>query len=232
MNRYITPTWGYKIVSDREISFYHILLEKIPVRELYQVVKDASGIKKQPDGSIMIFIQEASTPETVVHQVRTYLEQRGQALLETNNYYYVIDEVTQRVLKEWALTVEGAIALLLVHDKKLAPLLSGEWELINSPIGGLYLAPYTLIFYEDHPKILHPIAIGNMEDRKHIEIAAASYIRKIVKRVKEAQKGQEGLALVSLLEEKTMLSIQEIASTINRKARNVMTPKRSPLFSH
>lgn len=231
MGSYTTPTWGYKIVSDRQIQFYHVLLPKVKPQTLLRSIPHAKDIKHHKDGSITISLTSDAYPTIAVEKVISFFEQKTNDLLETPNYYYDLAVRTRRSLAQWALAFQGCLALILAHNRDLKKFLKADWEFINSQVGGLYLSPYTLFLYRDHPKIIHPVSAQNSNERKIIEQEVARLVRQMVKKIQEAQPGLTGLALLSLLEDKTRLKAGKICEIINNKSFGVKNPIYSPFFS-
>lgn len=228
MDKYSTTTFGYKILSDNKINFYHILLPKIQLESLPHMLGE---VQKQSDGTITITIPQSSRSLDVIEQLVSFFEKKSQDFLDTPKQYYKIDNGIRQTLKSWALSFEGCIALLLTHSQQIKLLIDSNWQFINSQTGGLFLSPYTLFFYENYPKIIHPISIQSYDTRKSIEAATAMFIRRILKRIFDAQPGLEGAALLSLVEEQTLLSPKKITSIINDKSFGIQTPSYSPFFT-
>lgn len=231
MGSYTTPTWGYKIVSDRQIQFYHVLLPKVKTQQLLRFIPHAQDIKHHKDGSITISLTSDAYPTMAIEKVISFFDQKTNSFLETPNYYYEIPVRIRRSLTQWSLAFQGCLALMLVHNKEIKKNITGDWEFINSLSGGLYLPPYALFLYQDHPKIIHPVSAQNSNERKIIEQETARLVRQMVKKVREAQPGLTGLALLSLLEDKTRLKAGKICEIINNKSFGVKNPIFSPFFS-
>ena len=87
-----------------------------------------------------------------------------------------------------------------------------------------------MLFYEDYPRVISPVKHANVNARTAIEKRAAFIIRKIIRRIEEAQKGFEGQALISLVESATGLKANEISEMIYKKSFGVKDPKFAPLF--
>lgn len=231
MGSYTTPTWGYKIVSDRQIQFYHVLLPKIKTQTLLRFIPHAQDIKHHKDGSITILLTSDAYPTIAIEKVISFFDQKTNDLLETPNYNYDVPVRTRRSLAQWSLAFQGCLALMLVHNREIKKNITGDWEFINSLSGGLYLPPYTLFLYQDHPKIIHPVSAQNSNQRKKIEQETARLVRQMVKKMREAQPGLTGLALLCLLEDKTRLKAGKICDIINNKSFGVKNPIYSPFFS-
>lgn len=231
MHSHSTQTWGYKIVSPNQINFYHILMPKINLAALPKKIPSIQYIKHQKDGSVTISLDNTTSAITTVDQIVEFFTHTEKNYLDTPVFRYKIDPKLALSLKEWALSFQGCLALLMVKDQDIAKLVDKNWQFINSGVGGLVLSPFTIFFYADRAKIIHPTHVGNYEERKRIEQTLAILIRKAIRRIREAQSGQEGLALLSFVEEKTQLSQKEIAEIINEKSFGVITPNHSPFFN-
>lgn len=231
MNSHSTQTWGYKIVSPHQVNFYHILLPKINLSSLAKKIPSIQYIKQQKDGSVTISFTQSTPVITTVDQIVEFFTTSEKKFLDTPTFTYKLTPALRRSLVQWALSFQGCLALLLTHDKAVSHLVDKNWHYINSPVGGLVLSHYTLFFYAHSVKIIHPTHVGNYEQRKLIEQTMTLYIRKALKRVGEAQRGMEGLALLAFVEEKTRLSQKEIAKIINEKSFGIATPKHSPFFT-
>lgn len=228
---YTTQTWGYKILSPRHISFYHLLLHRIPPQMLSEQIAEITMIEKQTDGSILIHLSLEEKAEEVVKKLLTFFNDASCRFFDTPRYYYKIPPNVRQSLLSWALAFEGCLALLLLSDKATSPFFTNQWEYVNASTGGIYLRPFTLLLYEDYPKIVHPITLGNFTARKRIEQTAAVLIRKMFRRITQAQKGLEGIALLSMVKEKTHLSQTSITKIINDKSFQVKAPHYSPFFT-
>ncbi len=228
MDRHSTMTFGYKILSDNKINFYHVLLPKVSLESLSQVLGE---VQKQSDGTITVTVPQSSRSPDVIEQLVSFFEKKSQDFLDTPKQYYKIDDGIRQTLKSWALSFQGCIALLLAHYQQTKPLIGSNWQFINSQTGGLFLSPYTIFFYENYSKIIHPISIQSYDARKTIEGATAMFIKRVIKRTSDAQPGLEGVALLSLVEEQTLLSPKKITSIINDKSFGIQTPACSPLFT-
>lgn len=231
MSSYSTPTWGYKIVSENKINFYHVLLPKVNLTKLYSYIPGVQSIRKQKDGSITITIRPSAFSLNIVDKIVSFFVREEQEFVETPIFSYEVPTRLRKELIPWALSFEGCLAVLLAHDPDIAALINTNWQFINANTGGLFLEPFTLFLYADHPKIIHPITVGNYEARKTIEQKTAHIIRKILKNMQEAQPGLEGLALLSLVEDKTKLSQKEITAIINEKSFGVKTPSLCTFFT-
>ncbi len=225
-----TQTWGYKIHTPQQISFYHVLLDHIPLYVLPEHIPEIASIQKQGDGSITIQLFEEKSNEEVVKKLLAFFNQKSLDFFETPKMYYKIPTYVRQSLLSWALAFEGCLALLLLANQKTLPFFNGQWEYINSNTGGIYLSPFTIFLYEDHPKIIHPITLQNFSARKNIEQTTAMVIRKMFRRIEEAHRGLEGIALLSMVKEKTVLPSYAITKIINDKSFQIRAPIFSPFF--
>ncbi|MBI2033400.1 MAG: hypothetical protein HYT10_02980 [Candidatus Levybacteria bacterium] len=228
METFTTPTWGYKIITNETLNFYHVLLPQVPLRALFEEIPVIEHIKQENDGSITISTHKEEI-HTVVQIIIGFFQAKALEFIDTPKSYYKIDSNKKHVLT-WGLTFEGCLGILLEHDPDINPLLQNSWEYINSYSGGLYLPPYTLLLYEDYPKIVHPVSINNFDARKTIEQKTSSMIRKMMKRINQAQEGLEGIALLSLIESKTPLSATDAVRILNNKSFQIKAPTYSPFF--
>lgn len=230
MQGYTTDTWGYKFLSDTSLSFYHVLLAQVSLKELYHSLPNLQYITPRDDGSIFLRLEPFSDHQSVLSALHDFFEKKAKEHLDTPKAYYKIPPIMRQSLLSWSLAFEGCLALLLLADNNTRPFLRGNWDYINSRSGGLYLAPYTVLLYDEYPKIVHPVTVQNYTVRKTIEQTVASSIRKIVKRISEAQEGMEGLALLSLVEEKTDMTSKQISSIIDQKSTGIKAPFYSLFF--
>lgn len=226
-----TQTWGYKIRSDHHISFYHVLLSSIPPQLLADAVSEISSVQKEADGSVTIYFDAHEHIEEVLRKILSFFNQKSIEFFDTPKMYYKIPPMLRQSLLSWGLAFEGCLALLLLANEHTSLYFNGKWNYLNAKTGGLYLSPYTLLLYKDHPKIVHPVSVTNYIARKTIEQKTAHAIRNISRRMGEAQKGLEGLALLSLVEEKTTLSPKKICSIIHEKSFQITAPVYSPFFA-
>lgn len=231
MNTYSNSMYGYKIISDNLINFYHILLPKISIETLQMCFPHVSSVKRQQDGSITIQVAPYSSSHIIVEELISYFNKKSLEFLETPKYYYKVDYNIRQSLKSWSLAFTGCLGLLLTHNPKITLQAEKKWHYINSRVGGLFLPPFTLFLYEDYPKVIHPVIPQNYDQRKTIEYITAHIVRSMITRVKEAQPGLEGIALLSFVETKTKLPPKEIRKIINEKSFTVQTPTYSPFFA-
>lgn len=229
MKNQISPNWSYKAISDTVINLYHVALNRVSIEELIKYVPEAEYVKKQNDGSVVILLSRPYTPETI-DKILSVLNSSASKFLDTPNHHYEVDPNIQNILKQWFLAFQGCLGLLLATDTEIKPYLNSQWQFINAHTGGIFFSPFTLFLYNDHPKIIHPITVRNYDARAAIEYIAAVTIRTMLKRLKEAQPGFEGLALLSMVEDKTNLTQKEIIKIINDKSYRIVNPKLSPFL--
>lgn len=231
MQGYTTTTWGYKLLSNSHINFYHVLLPTIGISQLPIIVPQAKQIQKHKDGSITITLSPHASIQNALKVLISFFERKSSQYIDTPYYSYTIPTVLQPHLAQWLLSIEGCLALSLLAHPKVKQLLKRDWSYINAPVGGLYLAPYTLHFYENHLKVIHPTTVSNKENRRLIERTATQMLQTMVKKMAEAQPNHEGLALLSFTEEKATLAKDAIVGTIEEKSAGVVTPHLSGLLS-
>ncbi len=231
MNSYTTPTWGYKIISENEINFYHILISKISLDMLKASLPSLESIRYEKDGSITVLISAGSNIQLTAERIIEFVNKISFTHLDTPKFYYKIDSRVSQILKPWALTFEGCLAILLTHDTQLPQLINSHWELSNSTIGGIIVGLYTLLLHASYPQIIHPITLQNYQLRYDIEQKTTEYVKKMIKRITQAQPGYEGLAILSMLEEKTNIDKSILIKTLQDKTFNIQAPVTSPFFS-
>ncbi len=228
--RYQTsPNWSCKEISDTIIHIYHVVLQKISSEELYDCLPDTEYIKKQSDGSIIVVFKNPYTPEAL-DKIFTILEEKASHFLKVSNNYYNTDKNIIEKIKPWFLSFQGCLALQLFYHPDVKKYISSDWQLVNSLTGGIYLRPFMLFLYNNHPKIIHPVKYQNYDARETIEHTGASIIRTMLRRVKEAQPGFEGVAFLSLTKDNTHLTQEDIVKIINDKTHGMITPRYSPFF--
>jgi len=228
---YTTQTWGYRIVSPSKLSFYHVLLSSIPHLLLMEKTPEIMRVEKESDGSIRIELQKEVHIEHVIKKILAFFEAKSIEFFDTPRYYYKIPENLRQSLLSWSLAFEGCLALMLLEDTHTSTYFSGKWKYINAKTGGLYMSPFTVLLHTDYAKIVHPVTLGNYSARKDIEQTTANLIRKIFRRMEQAQKGLEGIALLSMVEEKTQLNQKSITEIINQKSFQISVPSHSSFFT-
>lgn len=228
---YTTQTWGYKILSEHHLIFYHILLNRIQEQFVQKYIPAIVRIDKQADQSIVVWFDHDVNILEGVKELLAFFNQKSLEFFDTPRYYYKIPMQSRQLVSSWALAFQGCLALLLLSQKRTKEHLHSQWEYINAKTGGLFLAPFTLLLYKEYPKIVHPITLTNYGARKIIEQETTVYIRKMFRRIKQAQEGLEGLALLSMVEEKTTFPKSLITKMINDKSFQITTPLFSPFFT-
>lgn len=230
MITYKTQTWGYKIISNRLLNFYHVDLKKIESAKLYKYLPQVQRITAQKDGSITITFSSGYSLPFGLQKIISLFNRQSLEPLECPDYHYRVPVSIKSVLKGWFLSFEASLLLLLLHDEQVASLVETQWELIDSPVGGLYAAPYTLFLYADHPKVIQPITADSYDTRDIIEQKTALFIRSLIGRILDAQPGFEGQALVSYVQEKLGLSKDEVSEKINVLCKDIQVPLHAPFF--
>lgn len=231
MIRASTTSWGYKIISANKLNFYHVALSKVNISQIIRVASIAKEVALEPDGTITIIVEKTGDMNVVLLNIIPFLNKKLKEDLYSSKYYYEMKDRTRKILGNWALAFEGCLALLLIKDEIVKKHIEGEWEFVNSNAGGLYLSPFTLLLYKDYPRVVQPVKHLNKGARNVIEKKTAFIVRKIVRRIEEAQEEFEGLALLSLVENSTGLKSAEISEIIYRKSFGIKTPKFSPLYN-
>ncbi|MBI4079504.1 MAG: hypothetical protein HY429_04390 [Candidatus Levybacteria bacterium] len=230
MIRYSTDTWGYTILSNTSVNFYHVLLPKVNAEELSQSLSGVLEIIRNIDGSITVtFSSGSSLPFGLKDLISYFFEQ--EKLLDAVTYTYEISPQTRVMLKSWFVAMEGCLAILLTHESEFASIFQEEWEIINSNIGGLFISPYTIFLYENYSRVIHPVTSRNFDTRRAIEQKTAKFVRGIVRRMEAAQPGMEGVAMVSYVVEKTGATESAITDLIHQKCIGIKTPEYAPFFT-
>ncbi len=230
MGSYSTNIWGYKLISDTQINFYHVLLPKVKLNSLSSYLPGTT-IEKHTDGSITISLSTPANPSIIVQKILAFFNAKSLNYLDTTNYYYKVDSSTRQLLKSWALSFEGCLALMLANDKDIKKHIDGNWQFTNAEVGGLFIAPFTLSLNYDHAKIIHPITTKNYEIRKLIEQKTAFFIRKMIKEITTAHPGFAGQAMLGTVEAKTGISSKEICKMINDLSFGIKNPDSCPFFN-
>lgn len=232
MESITTTTWGYRVVSDTQIAFYHVLLPKIPLKKLKRRIPQIQRIQKHTDGSITLSLKQPGNHKTVVEKIVAFFDKKNQSTIDTLNYHYKMTPELRQLLKEWGLSIEAALGILLSYDKRITAVIKNDWELLNSYVGGLYLSPFTLFFYDTYAKVIHPVTGDNAAIRKVIEQRTASYLRSICEKMQLAKRETIGAMLLSYVSKKTGLSKEKITEIINEKSAQIKIPLHSPLFTY
>lgn len=230
MNSFTTPTWGYKLISQSRITFYHVLLPKVDLSAFEKSLKYVRNIKKHRDGSISVFFPPDTSHEAVIEEIRSYFDKKENTFIETPQYHYKVDKKLRQTLKQWYLAFEGCLGLMLIHDEKVNDLFSPNWDFVNSSTGGIRLEPFTIHLFTDHAKVSEPVTVQNYDTRKLIELTAAAHIRTFIRNIQNAQPGFEGIAMLSVIERKTPLGRKDICRIINEKSFGIQHPGDSPFL--
>lgn len=230
MDTKITKEWGYRILSPTSLNFYHIILPQIGIKNLSKNLRSFRSIELMDDKSVILTTETPLDRELLIQELEELLKKMELQFAQTQKFTYKITVKHKVFLKNWFLSIEGGIALIAIakcEDLKLGPY---DFELIDSPVGGIYLHPFTILFNLDHAKVIHPIKISNFFLREQIEKVISVSMRGILQRADESQRGFEGLALLSYIQERTGLSPKLIGNIINEKARMISMPKYSSLL--
>ena len=229
MYKYTTNPWGYKIVSDNAISFYHSVLPKIELTKVHTILPHAQKIVKQQDGGMFVSFPFPVYPGVVAKKLLTTLEEEAGLYMETKPSRYAIDEALRDTIKPFFLAFQGCIALLLVNDFTLA-VYKKEWSFSNTQTGEVYIGIYSLRLYKEFSKIVNPITPETYDTRTLLEQTITGHIRSLCKRIQQAQPEYEGIAMLSYVEEKTMLQQKEINKRIDTRCFDIIYPSKSPFF--
>lgn len=237
MDTKITREWGYRVLTPKAINFYHILLPQLGVSFLKRRMNYFSEIELLEDKSVVITAQTPLDRELLTKELESLLTTMDSQFAQTPNFSYRIYPMHRNFLRNWFLALEGALALIIINQCEALRLKPYDFELINSQVGGIYLPagrqglhPFTILFYEDHAKVIHPVRVNNYFQREQIERVISISMRGILQRVGESRSGFEGLAISSYVEEKTKLPRELIVKIVNEKSSQVRAPKYSPLF--
>ena len=230
METKVNREWGYRILTPTSLNFYHILLPQIGLKFLTKNLNNFKEIEFKEDKSVVITAETPMDLQILIQELESLLKNMETQFAQTDDFSYRIYPMHRKFLKDWLLSIESSIALIVISQCSALRLNPYDFELINSQVGGIYLHPFTVLFYEDHAKVIHPIRVNNFFLREHIERTISISMRGILQRVEQAQEGLEGMALISYVEEKTKLPASLIAKIVNEKAKMVANPKYSPLF--
>lgn len=229
MENFSQANWGFKQLTKTRVTFYHPLLYKY-THQLIPYLSPGFKLKENEDGSITIIVASPFRAKTVIQEMVAFFNKLDTQSFETSHHGYRIPSKVKPVLKGMPLAFEGCVAIILMSDVQNSTWMSDKWQFINSGIGGLFIDPFTLLFYTDYVKVIHPVTSQNYYMRDRIERIAATAVGKIMQWVEEAQPGYEGLAMLSYVEEKTRISRKKIVEIINQKANQVQDPKYFPLL--
>lgn len=229
--RQTTSHWGYEVLPNSRIKFFHIILPKMRRAKISFSLPGIESIETTDDGSILLSPFPWAHVPAIMENVISFFEKKSIDFLDTPQATYMVSGDTKKILRQWFLAFEGCIGIMLAADKKIQVLRDNiQWKFINAKTGGLYLAPYTLFFYKDYAKIIHPVTVSTIDDRLLIEKTAAHFVQQLSNRVRDAQVGFEGMAMLSLVEEKTQFDRKQILTVINDKAFYMVNPSNSPFF--
>lgn len=230
-SRYTTSHWGYEILGGNKIKFFHIILPRLTRQKISFSLPGVESMEIDEDGSILLSPYPWLNTKDVMNGIISFFERKSLDYLDTNYANYRVSKEAKEILRQWFLAFEGCLGILLSLDKRIQALRGNfQWKFINAKTGGLYLAPYTLFLYKDYAKIIHPVTVSTIDDRFLIEKTAAHFVQLLAQRVQDAQKGYEGMAMLSVVEERTQLQRKNILKAINDKSFYIVNPSNSPFF--
>ncbi len=215
MQRFSNSYYGYNVMSENVLEFFHVLLDQVSLKMLCQEIAGIDEIEKLSDGSIAI------TTKTIVSTLRSciaYFEKMQSNYWDTPQSLFQIDTSMQKQLIYWGSSFQGCIAMLLTKDPSFSSLYNHSWNFLKSQIGGIFVSPYTILFYENHAKIIHPITIQNYNERKLIEETIAKYATSIATILKRTKSENEGATLISFVAALTQLDEKSITENILEKS--------------
>lgn len=229
MDHYSNTTWGYKLLDKTRLNFYHVLLPRIDALALTHVLHNDFFFMEK-DKSLTVLLSDKTSAKEAIEKLLSFFSAKEQDFTVTPAHIVRAENNVRMLLKGWSLAFFGCIAMLLVSDDTVSKNIHKNWEFINAKTGGLYLHPFTMIFEEHGPRILHPATMQNYDSRLRIEAAACSYMQKIITRIEDAQQGFEGVAVISPVKEQTGMRTHEIAHLLNKKAFGVQNPDHCLFF--
>ena len=230
MDTKITKEWGYRFLTPTSLNFYHILLPQLGVSFLKIKLNNFKEIELKEDKSVVIYCETPLDLQLLTKELENLLLHMDAQFAQVSNFTYKIYPIHRNFLKNWFLALEGAIGLIVASQCESLRINPQDFELINSEVGGIYIHPFTILFYENYAKVIHPIRVNNYFIREQIERTISMAMRGILQRAGESRPGYEGLAISSYVEEKTKLSHDLVVKIINEKSATVRAPKYSPLF--
>lgn len=231
MDTKVTKEWAYKITSSTTLNFYHILFPHIGVGFVTECLSDYKKVELKNSHYLTITTETPLDLQLLIKNLEEKLESEQPKFSQTKNCIYEVTPKNRQFIKDWFLSIQGAIALITIAKCQDLKLNAYDFELLNSSIGGIYLHPHSVLFYKNYAKVIHPIRVNNYFLRREMEKTIAKSMRGILKRAGEASKGQEGLAIVSYVEDKTKFPQSFITQIISEKAKIVRLPKYSPIFN-
>lgn len=221
--------WGIEEISDEKLNFYHALLSKHSVKVLAQNISSFREINCEGDKEFSL-IFDPSQKNKINEELITFLTQLDSKFINTPKYSYDLSSTFKSFLNEYLVSFEASLALILMFKILNKEFLTGEWHLLDSTIGGLYIKPYTIIFEQTFAKVIHPMNFKNYFERSEIERVIAVSIRGISERVEEAERDFMGQAMLSYVEEKTGLNGETISDLVQTKTRDIRFHKNSSLL--
>ncbi len=229
MQRFSTLPWGYWQLTSTRITIYHHFMEAIK-HDLQEYLTPGYVWQENSDRTVTLVASSPSHAKTLISELVSLFKIKETNIIDTPDHMYKIPAHIKPVLKSLSIAFEGCIGVILTHELAGIPHVSNDWRFLNSKIGGLGINPYTLLFYHDHPKIIHPVNNKNFHIRDRIERTAAFAVKKIVERVSECQPGYEGFGMLSYVQDKTGKTPKEVASLIYKKSVHIQNRARFSLL--
>jgi len=221
MQQLVTTYYGYKILSKDSFEFYHVLLKKVTLKEILLNIKGVIEVSKKTDGTLRI---KAQDPAAAINNLIRFFENKEQHFLETPDQKFVFDEYSYHILKEWAIAYQTCIALILTGDPTLLPSYNQEWSLLDSKAGGIYIKPFTIMFFNNCAKVIHPVSLANYNSRKQIEERIAKYTNNMINIFKKQKRTQIGESLIAYTQALTGLNKNIIVKIINNQSEKLNGP--------
>ena len=221
--------WGIEEVSEGKIDFYHVLLSRHSIKTLAKNISSFQEISCDSDERFSLIFKE-SEKEKVNAELLNFLIRLESKFSIPTKHNYQITPNFKTFLREYFLAFEAGLALILMFRILTKEFLTGDWHLLNSTVGGIYIKPYTIILDEDHARVIHPINFENYYERNEVERIIAASLKGIMERVEEAQASFRGQAMLSYIQEKTALDPKLIADIIEKKTRELVFATNSSLL--
>ena len=198
--------------------------------ELQNLLHNINEQEKSPP--ILYHVTTIDSAKKIIQEIASFFRRREDNVVEIPDHLYKIPKPLKPILKSLSIAFVGCVGTILMHDLTTTNFATYDWQFLNSKIGGLFLDPFTLLFYSDHAKIIHPINTANFHIRERIERTAQTAVKKLVERVSESQPGYEGFAMLSYIEDKTGKQAKDIANVIYEKSRRIQTPATFSLLQY
>ena len=221
--------WGIEEISENKIDFYHVLLSRHSVKILAKNITSFQEITCDSNEKFSL-VFEQSEKDKVNKELLNFLISLESKFSIPTKHNYQITPNFKAFLREYFLAFEAGLALILMFRELNRQFLTGDWHLLNSTVGGIYIKPYTIIFDEDHARVIHPINFENYYERNEVERIIAASLKGIMERVEEAQVSFRGQAMLSYIQEKTALDPKLIADIIEKKTQGIVFASNSSLL--